>query len=475
MNRRAWKSILYATITLLIPLLAWANISIGPRRGAGPGLARRQVPVAPHPFAIPTTDWLDYTIIATTRLDIGGNLNISGNFATSAVGGSLEVGINTFQLDASPPPFVVSDTLHLGGQASVANAYTNDITGNPTGHVRGTTESQAFPLNLDLPTFPTAEVCDDCTLTAPDVIVAPDDTITLTPGCYGELFARMNSTVFLEGGSYTFFEWDIQKFASVTANGPVQIYVRDRIATEEENFLGAASAAVLDFQAWIGARNTCSRSPVRHTVIGKFSTVIGTFVAPSDDDFNFNRGAVLIGTTVAESVDVRGEHSMRPPTPTPTTIPTPTPSMTPTITPTMTPTPTPMATPTPTPEHLPTPSPTPTAEHLPTPTPTPSSTPTPTPSPTPTSSPTPSGSPTPSPTPVFPTPTPTQTMSPATPTPTPTPTPLPTFVPPPTPTPTAAPRKHPWGRKSGLIDSLFPNRSGPGIAPSMRRPLGVRR
>lgn len=439
-----------------------------------------------HPVSIPTNDWLDFAIIATDRLDIGGNLNIAGNFATTAVGGTLEIGVNTFQLDDSPPPFVTADTLRLSGQASVANAYTNDIVGSPNGEVRGTVEPQQFPLDIDVPTFPTAEVCDACTLSAPDVVVDPDDTITLTPGCYGELFARMNAAVFLEPGSYNFFEWDIQKFASVTANGPVQIYIRDKIGTEEENYLGAASAEITDFQVWIGARKTCSpMQSVRHTMIGKFSVVIGTFVAPDDDDFNFNRGAILMGTTVAEQVCVRGEHSDRPPTPTPipTGVPTPTPTpppSTPTPSPTMTPGLTP--TPTPTPEHLPTPTPTSTPSATPTPTPTPENIPTP--SPTPTATPASTPTPTPSPTPVFPTPTPSPTpgttptpgMTPTpmpTPTPTLTPTPLPTVVPPPTATP--VPRKKPWGRKSGLIEPLFPTRTGPGIAPSVKRPIGVRR
>lgn len=122
----------------------------------------------------------------------------------------------------------------------------------------------------------------------------------------------------------------------------------------------------------------------------------------------------------------------------------------------------------------PAPTPTPTPPGV-TPTPTPTHTPVPTPSPSPTPTPgvTPTPIPLPTPTPIVPpTPSPMGTPSP-TPIPTPTPLPTPTLAPPPTPTPlpTAALRKHPWGRKSGLIGDPPNRREG---RPSMRLPLGRR-
>lgn len=472
-QRRASTLATLVAVALLAPVLS-------------PISASARLAVVPHPSNLPTNNWLDYTIIAENRLDIGSNMNLSGNFACYAPGCSLEVALNTFQLDDSPPPFVACDTLNLGNNASIANAYTNSITGSASGEVRGTVMSQTFPLPLDLPTFPTSAVCHSCTLSAGDVVVDPDDTITLTPGCYGELFARQNASVFLQPGSYMFKEWDIQKFASVTANGPVQVYVREKVATEEANYLGAASANVLDFQVWIGSRKTCvpTSSPT-HTVIGKFSIVIGTFVAPADDDFNYNKDAIFMGTTIAQEVDVRGTHDDRPPTPTPTSQPTPTPTPpvnTPTPTPPVnTPTPTPpVNTPTPTPPgNTPTPTPTGTPNINTTPTPTPSVTPTPSfPTPTPTQpftppTPTPQTTSTPNATRtprVLPTPTPTQPFVP------PTPTPMPSVnPPPPTPTATVGPRKKPWGKKSGIIDPLFPPRLGSRVSPTMKRPMGIRR
>lgn len=119
-------------------------------------------------------------------------------------------------------------------------------------------------------------------------------------------------------------------------------------------------------------------------------------------------------------------------------------------------------------ELSPTPSPTPPGV---TPTPSPTASPIPTPSPSPTATagvtPTPIPLPTPSGTPIVP---PTPSPSPS-PTPDATPTPAPTASPSPTPTPTPSPapqRKHPWGRKSGLIGDI-PFR-GEGV-PSMRAPI----
>ena len=174
----------------LSPSLAWSRrLPMRARRAAA---------------TLPTTNWLDFTIIAENRLDIGANLNLSGNFATWAAGGTLELGLNTYQLDDAPPPFVAADTLNLAAVASEANAYTNIVTGNPTGKVRGTTEPTSFPLGLSLPTFPTAHVCNNCTLSGANFVVSPGGSLTLPPGCYGERLARQNSTVFLETGTYNF-------------------------------------------------------------------------------------------------------------------------------------------------------------------------------------------------------------------------------------------------------------------------------
>ena len=328
----------------------------------------------PPATAAEPTSWLDYTIIAEDRLTIGPNLNLAGNFAVTGAGGSLEIGLNTFHLDGDPTPVMAADTIHLGAQASIVDAYTNQIAGNSTGEVRGQIFPRTFPLTIARPSFPVGQACDSCATSEGDVAVSSGANLTLNPGCYGELLARSDSTVFLRPGSYTFKEWDIRKFAAVMAEGPVQIHIRRKLKTEESVFLGATSGNVSDYQVWIAAETSCSAgsNPIKST-LGKFTVASGTFVAPEDDDFNLNKGVVLIGTVLAKRVDVRGDHAARPPTPTPTQSPTPTPS--PSVTPTPSPSPN-VPTPTPTePFHPPTPSPSPSPSPKPTPTSKPTSTP----------------------------------------------------------------------------------------------------
>jgi len=435
--------------------------------------------------AIPTNNWRDYTVISLDRLVIGSNLNLTGNYATVNADGTVEIGLNSFQLDASPSFFVAADTIDLGPQASIADAYTNAIVGNPTGEVRGQIFPQTFPLPINLPNLPVNNICNDCTLGAGDVTVPVGDTVTLSPGCYGQLLARQSSHVFLNAGVYRFRNWDIRKFASITANGPVTIYVRDNVTDEEGAFFGADNAHVDDFALWIGSRITCNPfTSIANSDIGHLSVFIGTLFAPKDDDLDFRKDAILLGTAVGGQVFVRGTHQARPPTPTPTPRPSPTKVPTPTPTPTRTPTPTPTRTPTPTPTRTPTPTPT----QTPSVTPTPTRTPTPTPTRTPTPTPTQTSGPSPTPTSPFNPPTPTPTRTPTrtptptpkgTPTPTPKGTPTPTVKPSPTPTqpvnpptPTPAVRKKPWGKKSGIINPVLPPRGGPGVNPSMRRPMG---
>lgn len=327
--------------------------------------------------AQPSTDWMDYTIVAREKVIVGPNINVGGSFAAVDSGGLVRISNNTFQLDGVPDPVVAADEVTLAGQSSVVDVYAGTLDANATSTIRGTlNQPYPFPLPIVLPPIP-AQATDPCTESAADVVVAAGATVQLSPGCYGELKVKKDAILVLEPGDFQFFKWTIKKRAQVlTLGGDVDVYVRRRIKTEDEAEVRASSGDPKELQFWIASENDSK------SIIGRFSMVIATIYAPEDPMLNFNKGVFFFGSAVGKTVDIRGNHDDRPPTPTPS----PTPSPTPTATPTPTPTPSPTATPSPSATSIvpPTPSPSPTQTPTPTATPSPSATSIVPPTPTPT-------------------------------------------------------------------------------------------
>lgn len=320
-------------------------------------------------LAAPSTNWMDYTVVAREKIVIGSNLNIGGSFATIESGGLLRFSQGSFQLDGAPDPLLAADDLTLGQQTSVVDVYAGTLDAHPTAVIRGSlTEPHPFPLPIVLPPLP-AQSTDPCTESAPDIVVAAGATRVLSPGCYGELTVKKGGMVILEPGEFLFFKWTIKKQAQVLTQGggDVDVYIRRRMKTEDSAEVRASSGDPTELQFWIASENN------NKTVIGRFGTVIATIYAPDDPALNFNKDVTFIGSAVGRVVDIRGSHQDRPPTPTPSPSPSPSP------TPSPSPSPSPMPTPSPTSVVPPTPSPSPS------PSPTPSPTPTMIPSPSPTS------------------------------------------------------------------------------------------
>lgn len=495
-------------------------------------LGTRQI-VAPQ-IALPASSWLDYTAVAETRLEIGSNITVSGNFGVIQQGGLLKLGTNAFHDNVPPNSFLAADGMEFTTGASANNVFVRDLQLNGDSEVRGTTTPLVpadFPLNISVPTLPPA-VDDPCTTGAPDVTVTvAGSPQTIAPGCYRDLTVRNNAVAELQGGSYTFRRVLVEGAAS--SNGGQLIALAASVLAVQDTFVTEVNADVFpesgepaDLLIYAkGVNNQFGNGSLNDPN----ALFIGRMVAPNDANLQFGVRLVFTGNAYAREMFIFGVHLPRTPSPTPTRTPTPTPTptatptRTPTPTPTQpfmptatpTPTPTPSVTPTPTPTRTPTVTPTPTATPVVTPTPTgtPGVTPTPTATPVVTVTPTPVRTPTPTPPLNTPTPTPFRTPTPTPPLSTPTPTafatPTPTspFVPPtptpvrtPTPTPkatgtpattgtpavTGTPiptptgpfvpptpsgwRKKPWGRMFPFVPNSNLQR-GDGGAPAMKMPL----
>jgi hypothetical protein len=328
--------------------------------------------------AQPTSNWLDYTAIARSRLDIGSNIEVSGNYAVTQPGGRLTLGTNLFHNSVPADSFLVADQMEFTTGASANNVYVNSLQLNGTAEVRGTTSPFNFPLSVNVPSLP-PEITSSCAANGSNVTVAPSQTQTLAAGCYRDLLVKPDAVLNLTGGKYTFRRVLIETNAQVVAKSATTVNVQQTLATEISAFLSPQSGNAADLLIFVGGTGT---------QIGNDGLFIGRIVAPNDNNLTFGPRVTFVGNAYAAEMNIFGVHLLRTPTPTPTRTPTPTPTSTPTFTPfkppTPTPTPTTTATPTVTPPPTLTPFPTstpritqvcincePTVTPPPTPTPTP--------------------------------------------------------------------------------------------------------
>lgn len=311
-----------------------------------------------------SSNWLDYTAVAGSRLDIGSNILVAGSYAVIRPGGSLTLGTNLYHDAVPADSFLAADTMEFTTGASANDVFVNSLQLNGTAEVRGTTTSPlALPLNINVPPLP-ANATSPCAEAGVDVKVAANQTQSLAPGCYRNLQVAPNATLNLTGGTYVFRQVLVEADSQLNVQSASTITVQQKLTTELRSFLAPQSGDPADVLIFVGGKQN---------QIGNEATFIGRIVAPNDPGFEFGVRATFIGNAYADGMNIFGVHLPRTPSPTPprTATPTPTPTLTPT------PTPTSSVTPTPTPTSTGVPTPTPTEPFRPpTPTPTPTSTPT---------------------------------------------------------------------------------------------------
>ena len=256
-------------------------------------------------------NWRDYHFIALDEMDLGGENNLPGNYAVVRAGGDINVQNGAFQLGSTESRYLVADSINLAANASVVDVYYgSQFTKAPSAEVRGAEYSspQLFAsgqlATLTLPTIPAA-VFDGCSLTGIRQVASSGSTITISPGCYGELEAKQNSTVELAPGTYNFNKWDIRKAVTVRALGPVTVYVRQNVRTEEGVRIEPVSGNPDDFSFFVGSDSN------KRSSLGAYNNFVGTFVDLNNPELNVRKKAQVTGTLVAIKVKLRSVHEDR--------------------------------------------------------------------------------------------------------------------------------------------------------------------
>lgn len=314
------------------------------------------------------SDWLSYAAVAKSRLDIGSNIEVSGNYAVIQQGGRLSLGTNLYH-SSTGDGFLAADQMEFTTGASANDVYVNALQLNGTAEVRGSiTTPFTFPLDVDVPSLPADATSNPCTASAQNVTISTAQSgATLPAGCYRDLTVNHDAVLELTGGNYVFRRIRIEPGAQVVALATSVLNVQDNLTMQLRSALFAQSVEPADLTLYVAGQNT---------QLGNESLFVGRIVAPNDPRLEFGVRAIFLGNAYAEGINIFGVHTPRTATPVPTGTPFVPPTPTPTPTPTATPAP-----PTPTPPGTPTPTPTPTPPGV-TPTPTPTSTAPPPPTPT---------------------------------------------------------------------------------------------
>jgi hypothetical protein len=282
--------------------------------------------------ALPT-EWTQYTAVATNRLEVGSNIEVSGNFAVINSGGYLKLGTNLFHNSVPPDSFLAADTLEFTAGASANNVFTNTLILNGISEVRGTTTRPvSFPLNIIPPTLPAA-VNDPCTATATDLIITVAiSPRQIAPGCYRDLIVRDRAVAELTGGSYTFRKVLVEGATSSSGGQLVAVAasvlnVQTTLFTEINTDVFPESSDPADLLIY--AKGTDNQ--IGNGSLNNANTLfIGQIVAPNDTHLEFGVRSVFIGKAYAAEMFIFGSHLPGTPTSAPTVTPTPGPTTSPT-------------------------------------------------------------------------------------------------------------------------------------------------
>ena len=303
--------------------------------------------------ALPTS-WLNYTALAESRLEIGSNIEVSGNFAVIQPGGLLKLDTNAFHNSVPPDSFLAADNMEFTTGASANNVFVNNLILNGNAEVRGTTTDPfAFPLNIVAPTLPAA-VDDPCTISANDLtITVAASPVSIPPGCYRDLDVKDKAVAELTGGTYIFRKVLVE--GSTSSSGGQLVALTASVLNVQETFVTEINADVFPDSSdpadlLVNTKGVNNRIGNGSLTTPPNSLFVGRIVAPNDTNLEFGVRSVFVGNAYAEEMFIFGVHLPRTPSPTPTRTPTPTPTPTKTPKPTFTPfmpTVTPSPTPTP--------------------------------------------------------------------------------------------------------------------------------
>jgi hypothetical protein len=193
---------------------------------------------------------LDEMVIKDGAQLLGGNVGVNGCGLLSG-NPRLRFGGSAFMSDGAQ---AVSDTARITSDASIDEVFVNTISGNPPVVPRtcGPTpfacadcaNNGCIVSAANLAAFIASECGDFATFTicpSNNVTVASGTTVTLPPGCYGDVRVNDHGTLILGSGQYNFKSLSLGKFVTVYVTDQTHVDIAENVFMNVRAFIGLSN------------------------------------------------------------------------------------------------------------------------------------------------------------------------------------------------------------------------------------------
>ncbi len=256
-------------------------------------------------------DIAQVSLLATNSIDLGSKSDIlSGDVVVNApsLGPTLSSGKELVVSSKATTHITVSlkaDSMELKSKADVrGDVYYNDIQVHNKANIDG---AQITPLSL--PVFNILPLFLTETPGTVDIVVPKDESITLTPGAYGDISLGKASNIRFTGGSYSIRSIDAKRLSELLFEAPAVIQVETTIKSVNNFYIGKANgfevppSLIVFHVAGINGNSGGIDETPPAVQIGTDSEIFANFYVPNGT-FRFKSGTIATGAFIARNIDV---------------------------------------------------------------------------------------------------------------------------------------------------------------------------
>jgi hypothetical protein len=207
-----------------------------------------------------------------------------------------EVKLDTGTVFNDPNSALVGDSVKIEKNTIVQNVYYNELENK--GKILVTENTPlAFPVIDNFPSIP------DFPPGTTSINVDKDDTLTLSPGQYDEIFVDEKGTLIFEGGLYSATKIESKKEANLLFDSSSELVIQDEFKLDKESTLGPSQTST------ISASNIIIYVENGNVSFDK-DVVIDTNIFAPNGEIKMDKGAQATGAFVANKVKIDKDSTL---------------------------------------------------------------------------------------------------------------------------------------------------------------------
>lgn len=250
------------------------------------------------------TDISNYVVFGFEEVEIKKGVSIiSGsvgvNNADSKVKLEKEVTFN------DPNSSLVGDSVKIEKNSIAQNVFYNELENK--GNILGSENTPLIlPVVIDLPEFPDFEAGDE------KIKVDKNESLILSPGDYGKIELKKDSTIIFEGGIYNVESIKVEKNSQILFEDSSEIRIEKEIKLDKETILGPSQTSDID------ASDIVIFVEDGDVNFDKDSVINANIFAPNGE-IKMDKGTTATGSFIANKVKIEKDSILThdPPSPIP--------------------------------------------------------------------------------------------------------------------------------------------------------------